>query len=55
MKGLVENLVGKGQSAAQQMLVPRAGESAQFRVIGRDTICGRLVRRSEIEPGPLQP
>jgi hypothetical protein len=55
MKGLVEDLVGKGESAAQKWLIPRASEPPHFRVIGRDTICGRLVRRSEIDFGPSQP
>jgi len=36
---LVEDLIGKGKSAAQQRLVPRAGKAAQLGTVGQDWIC----------------
>jgi hypothetical protein len=38
---LVEDLIGKGKSAAQQWLIPRAGKPAQLGMVGRDWICGQ--------------
>ena len=55
MEGLGKDLVGEGQSAAEQGLVLHAGEAAQFRLVGKDRVFGRRVRKNDLGSGSAEP
>jgi hypothetical protein len=55
MEGFGEDLVGESESAAEQVFLLRAGESAQFRSVGKDEDCGFVVGGNKFESASAQP
>jgi len=55
MESFGEDLVGKSESAAKQVLLLGAGEAAQFRSVGKDENCGFVIGGNKFEPAFAQP